>query len=73
MALIPCPSCSKNISSEAEACPDCGHPIKGKTVIVHNHVSASSSASAASSGGGLGGCLGLIGLVVIIIIAISMG
>ena len=28
MALIPCPECGKDISSEAEACPDCGHPIK---------------------------------------------
>jgi RNA polymerase subunit RPABC4/transcription elongation factor Spt4 len=72
MALIPCPSCSKSISSEAEACPDCGHPIKGKTVVVHNHVSAASSASAASSGGKFG-CLSFIGLVVLVIIAISMG
>jgi uncharacterized membrane protein YvbJ len=69
MALISCPSCSKEVSTEAEACPSCGHPIKGKTVIVHNHVSA---ASAASSGGGFG-CLSFIGLVVLIIIAISMG
>ncbi|MCH8013377.1 MAG: type II secretion system major pseudopilin GspG [Candidatus Dadabacteria bacterium] len=28
MALIKCPSCNKEISSEAVSCPSCGHPIK---------------------------------------------
>jgi len=28
MALIKCPSCDKEISSEAVSCPSCGHPIK---------------------------------------------
>lgn len=27
MALINCPECSKEISSTADACPNCGHPI----------------------------------------------
>ncbi len=27
MALINCPECSKQISSTADACPNCGHPI----------------------------------------------
>jgi hypothetical protein len=26
MALIPCPACGHQISVEAEACPQCGHP-----------------------------------------------
>lgn len=26
MALIPCPECGRQISTEAEACPQCGHP-----------------------------------------------
>lgn len=28
MSLITCPECAKSISSEAVACPSCGHPIK---------------------------------------------
>lgn len=28
MPLIKCPSCEKEISSEAKDCPSCGHPIK---------------------------------------------
>ena len=28
MALIKCPECRKEISSEAKACPNCGKPIK---------------------------------------------
>lgn len=26
--LIECPSCGKQVSSEASACPGCGHPFK---------------------------------------------
>ena len=29
MALIKCPECTKEISSEALSCPHCGYPIKG--------------------------------------------
>ena len=28
MSLISCPECGKAVSSEAQACPSCGHPIK---------------------------------------------
>jgi hypothetical protein len=28
MALIKCPSCSKDVSDQADTCPACGHPIK---------------------------------------------
>jgi hypothetical protein len=28
MPLIPCPACGRQISTEAEACPQCGHPNK---------------------------------------------
>lgn len=30
MSLIQCPECGKEISNEAKACPNCGHPIKSK-------------------------------------------
>ena len=29
MALISCPECQKEVSSAADACPSCGHPILG--------------------------------------------
>jgi len=27
--MISCPACQKQISATAEACPDCGHEIRG--------------------------------------------
>jgi len=37
MALINCPECSKNVSSIAAACPDCGYPIfQARTVGTQN-------------------------------------
>ena len=30
MALVPCPDCGNQISSEAWACPKCGRPLKGQ-------------------------------------------
>ncbi len=30
MALLKCPECGHDVSSEAEACPHCGYPIKKK-------------------------------------------
>ncbi|WP_083205386.1 zinc-ribbon domain-containing protein [Bacillus sp. FJAT-27264] len=72
MALIFCPECRHQVSDVAESCPKCGHPIKGKNIVVINN-SASSAASSSSSSGGKFGCLSFIGLVVVIIIAISIG
>ena len=31
VALVACPACGRNISSEAEACPQCGHPNRAAT------------------------------------------
>ena len=28
MALIPCPDCGRQVSTEATACPECGRPIR---------------------------------------------
>lgn len=33
MALITCPECGKNVSTEAKACPACGYPIAGNTKV----------------------------------------
>ena len=32
MALISCPDCSKGVSSNAPACPNCGSPIRAQTI-----------------------------------------
>lgn len=34
MALQNCPECNNNVSTQAESCPHCGHPIRVKTVTV---------------------------------------
>ena len=33
MALVKCPECGKEVSSNAAVCPNCGTPIKGANVI----------------------------------------
>ena len=33
MPLINCPACSREISTEAEACPQCGHPNRASTRV----------------------------------------
>ena len=33
MALVKCPECGKEVSSNAATCPNCGTPIKGANVI----------------------------------------
>jgi uncharacterized paraquat-inducible protein A len=30
VALIKCPECGTEVSSEAAACPKCGHPLRAK-------------------------------------------
>lgn len=32
--LVPCPSCAKSVSTDAEACPHCGKPLKKGFSIV---------------------------------------
>src|SRR5262245_37907491 len=33
MPLISCPECGRQISTEAEACPQCGHPNRAATPV----------------------------------------
>ena len=33
MALLKCPECEKDVSSEADYCIHCGYPLKQKTII----------------------------------------
>ena len=37
MALIKCPECGKEISSNAVACPNCGNPVPKKIASMQNH------------------------------------
>lgn len=34
MALIKCPECGHDVSSEAKNCPNCGYPIAEKNLCV---------------------------------------
>jgi membrane protein YdbS with pleckstrin-like domain len=33
MALIACPECGKEVSTEAKACPSCGYPLRERTEV----------------------------------------
>ncbi len=37
MALIPCPECHKEVSTEARSCPQCAYPFPGKKVSQAGH------------------------------------
>jgi len=34
MALIECPECGKQVSDQAESCPNCGYPLRGQADVV---------------------------------------
>ena len=36
MALLNCPECSQNVSSEADICPHCGYPLKKLKLVSNN-------------------------------------
>lgn len=60
MALIDCPECGEKASDEADACPNCGHPI-----------SSDSSGGMSDTSQGCLGCLGLMVVIVVIVLAID--
>lgn len=37
MALVPCPECQKEVSTEARVCPQCAYPFPGKKVLQEGH------------------------------------
>jgi len=51
MSLIQCPTCKKNVSSEAVSCPGCGHPIKTSINCPNCQSSNVNKISAASKAG----------------------
>ena len=64
MALLNCPECKKEISSEAETCPHCGFSSKNAMVHAAKHKEAKETAN--RNKGCAIGCLSVIGLIVII-------
>jgi hypothetical protein len=71
MALIDCPDCGKQVSSNAPACPNCGAPIAGTTLPYTDHEVAVMQATAEMKDGGSkpkkkGGCLPIIGVLVVL-------
>lgn len=37
-SLVPCPTCSHQVSTSAESCPNCGHPLQEGIVKKFEHV-----------------------------------
>lgn len=33
MALVRCPECGRDVSTQASACPGCGHPLQGQGAV----------------------------------------
>ena len=46
MALITCPECGKDVSTEAKACPACGFPVAERSVPVERTTTAAGRTSA---------------------------
>ena len=53
MALIECPECKKQISNQAQSCPNCGRPMSATGKQVDNRTMTNRR---------FGGCLFLLGL-----------
>lgn len=70
MALISCVECGRQVSDQAEACPNCGHPVRARVsvppVLPQDHL-----ASNRGSKGRNTGCAIIIALVVILAIVAS--
>jgi len=49
MALVSCPDCGKQVSTEAPACPGCGRPIKASPFAQPSRSIGSVAASGASA------------------------
>lgn len=65
MAMITCPECGANVSSEAESCPTCGRPINTK--------SKRRSRSSGLRTGAVIGLIGGIGLIAVLLISLYLG
>lgn len=65
MAMIICPECGANVSSEAESCPTCGRPINTK--------SKRRSRSSGLRTGAVIGLIGGIGLIAVLLIGLYLG
>lgn len=63
MGLIQCPACDNQVSTQAESCPHCGHPLKTKPTTTTTTPSEPQSQ-------GLG-FWGVVGAVVVAIIILS--
>ena len=60
MALIPCPSCSRSISTEATSCPGCGHPLTRELAAAQQRELLKQKQDAKN---GALGCLVMVGLL----------
>ncbi len=65
MAMITCPECGASVSSEAENCPTCGHPINIKP--------KRRSRAAGLRTGAIVGLIGGIGIIIVFLLSLYMG
>ncbi len=63
MALIECPDCGGQLSTEAAACPHCGRPGKPTPAVAPPEVPPPRQAFSSSSGTKGIGCLTIVGIV----------
>lgn len=69
MALTECPECESQISSKAESCPLCGHPIRKKRRITKAPQPIIVNQTTKGCFDGCNGCLGqFIWLIVIALV-----
>jgi len=54
MALINCPECKTEVSTESAACPKCGYPIKRQSIQLKRNLSRTAAGLIALFFGGIG-------------------
>lgn len=69
MALISCVECGRQVSDQAEACPNCGHPVKARPVAPAPLPQAHLSADPGSKGRNTGCALIIVLIVILVVVA----
>jgi DNA-directed RNA polymerase subunit M/transcription elongation factor TFIIS len=74
--LIECPCCQKQVSTKAEACPNCGHPIASnpsKSPIINNRIEPQKPSNQWTDGQIFLLIIFILAVIAIILVAIASG